>query len=62
MHPSFFVTLLGIAVSLISWTWFRHPGQSLWFYGLVWRASEYLNKTGARLWVIGSIVSLSGLL
>ena len=58
MHPSFFLMLLGIVLSSISWIWFRHPGQSIWIYAPVWEAPKYLNKTGVRLWVIGSIIGV----
>lgn len=62
MHPAIFVVFLGLAVSLVSWIWFRHPGQRFWFAGPVWRASKYLNPTGARLWIAGTVVSVAGVL
>ncbi len=62
MHPSLFLILLGVAMSVVSWIWFRHPGQRFWFAGPVWQASKYLNPNGAKLWVTGSIMSLIGIL
>ncbi len=60
MHPSLLIIWLGIGISLVSWIWFRHPGQPFWFAGPVWRASKYLTSTGTRLWITGSIVSMVG--
>jgi hypothetical protein len=55
------VLYFGLALSLASWLWFRHPGQKLWFAGPVWRASRYLRPTGVKLWVAGTVISFGGL-
>ena len=62
MFPAIFLMVIGIALSLISWIWFRQPGQKFWFAGPVWRASKYLRPAGARLWIAGSFISLAGVL
>lgn len=61
MNPPIFVILLGIGMSLVSWIWFRHPGQPFWFAGPVWRATKYVTPAGVRLWIAGSIVSMIGI-
>ena len=55
------VLYFGLALSLASWLWFRHPGQKFWFAGPVWRASRYLTPAGVKLWVAGTVISLAGL-
>ena len=60
MHPAIYVILLGLALSVVSWLWFRLPGQAFWFKAPVWRASRHLKPAGAKLWAAGSAVSLAG--
>ena len=55
------VLCFGLAVSLASWLWFRHPGQKFWFAAPVWRASRYLRPAGVKLWVAGTVISFVGL-
>ena len=55
------VLYFGLALSLASWLWLRHPGKKFWFAGPVWRASRYLRPTGVKLWVAGTVISLAGL-
>jgi hypothetical protein len=62
MHPPILVVFLGIGISLVSWIWFRHPGQPFWFSGPVWQASKYVTPAGVRLWIAGSVVSGVGVL
>lgn len=62
MHPALMVMFLGVALSVASWVWFRLPGQDFWFAAPFWRASKYLRPAGARLWVAGSLITLSGML
>jgi hypothetical protein len=54
--------VVGIALMLSGWLFFRLPGVPFWTFAPIWRANEYLYLPGVALWIAGGIVELSGLL
>jgi hypothetical protein len=60
LETAIVVICSGLTLSFAAFIFFRKPGVPLWFYGPVWRASEYVTATGSLLWKIGTFVGLTG--
>jgi hypothetical protein len=60
--PGVILMAIGLSLSMLGWTRYRHPGQKFWFFGPVWRASDFVTPVGVRLWQAGSIIGLLGAL
>lgn len=54
------LNLAGLGAGLHGWIAHRHPGQPFWAVAPIWRASQFLQPTGVRLWVAGTAAALVG--
>ena len=61
MHSSLYLIALGLALSFVSWLWFRLPGKPFWTQVPIWRSSEWLRPVGTWLWVSGTALGFIGL-
>jgi hypothetical protein len=64
MAPALALMLIvvGIAMMLSGWLFFRRPGVPFWTFAPIWRANEYLFPPGVALWIAGGIIFLGGTL
>jgi hypothetical protein len=53
--------VVGIAMMLAGWLFFRRPGVPFWIFAPIWRANEYLHPPGVALWIAGGVVSIGGM-
>ncbi len=54
------LAVVGLAMTISGWLFFRRPGVEFWTLAPVWRANHYLYPRGVALWIIGGGIANIG--
>ena len=60
LHFETALFILGMALFILGWLFFRNPGVSFWTFAPIWQAKKYLSPAGVALWVSGIFIAWAG--